>query len=80
MSEKIEELRTELFDLRIESVDVSGKIDKTKALLEKEYIDQTTTEILKAVANMEDGKRRDTVNSTISELVSNIKSLNLKIY
>lgn len=80
MSEKIEELRTELFDLRIESVDVSGKIDETKALLEKEYIDQATTEILKAVADMEDGKRRDTVKSAISELVNKIKSLNLKIY
>lgn len=80
MSEKIEELRTELFDLRIESVEVSGKIDETKVLLEKEYIDHATTEILKAVADIEDGKRRDTVNSTISELVNNIKSLNLKIY
>lgn len=80
MSEKIEELRTELFNLRLESVDVSGKIDETKALLEKEYIDQATTEILKAVADMEDGKRRDTVKSTISELVNKIKTLNLKIY
>lgn len=80
MSEKIEELRTELFNLRLESVDVSRKIDETKALLEKEYIDQTTTEILKAVADIEDGKRRDTVKSTISELVNKIKTLNLKIY
>ena len=80
MSEKIEELRTELFNLRLESVDVSGKIDETKVLLEKEYIDQTTTEILKVVADIEDGKRRDTVKSTISELVNKIKTLNLKIY
>ena len=80
MSEKIEELRTELFDLRIESVEVSGKIDETKALIEKEYIDQATTEILKAVAGTDDDNRRDIVNSTISELVNNIKSLNLKIY
>ena len=80
MSDKIEELRTELFDLRIESVEVIRKIDETKALLEKEYIDQATTEILKAVANIENGEIRDTVNSTISELVNNIKTLNLKIY
>lgn len=80
MADKIEELRTELFNLRVESVEVSGKIDEMKALLEKEYINQTTTEILKAVADIEDGERRDIVNSTISELVNNIKSLNLKIY
>lgn len=80
MSDKIEELRTELFNLRIESVEVSGKIDEMKIKLEKEYIDHATTEILKAVADMKDGERRADVNSVVSELVNKIKTLNLKIY
>lgn len=78
MSEKIEELRTELFNLRMEAYEARNKIDEKKTSLEREYIDHATTEILRIVAETEDCKRREAVFPIVRELARKIKSLNMK--
>jgi len=77
VSEKIEELRTELSNLHFESFEVRNKIDEKKALLEQEYINQAIKEITNNVRDSGDDSTDLIVSNIIKETVRRIKSLNL---
>lgn len=77
MSEKIEDLRTELSNLHFESFEVRNKIDEKKALLEQEYIDQAIKEIANNVRDSGDDSTDLIISKIIKETIGKIKSLNL---